>query len=230
MRKLPLSIRLALGFLIVAVLPLAGLAWVYVHSFEQALSHTVLQHISSLADKKVSQIDDFINERLEDAQALGRSQLARDVLRALREAPDAATREAVQRAQQDELSSLIPSHRYHDLLLIDTSGEVMLSLRHEADLGSDLLTGPFRDTGLAHGFRQAMASLHTDLTPFEPYAPSANKLAGFIVVPVLEQGQPVGALALQLNVDAITPVVADRTGLGHSGETVVAQYLGEQVM
>ncbi|MRR09676.1 diguanylate cyclase, partial [bacterium] len=233
MKHLPFSTRLALGFLLVAVLPLVGLGWFYLNSFEAALGQTVLQNVSSIADKKADQIDSFINERIEDAQTVGRNPLVRQALERFsadfRRGGLAATA-AGDRELRPELAAAVDSQHYHDLLLIDTAGNVVYSLKREDDLGRNLNTGLYRDTGLAEGFRQAMASLHTDLTPFQPYVPSDNKVAAFLVVPVLEGGRPLGALALQLNADTLTPVVADRTGLGASGETVLAQRQGDEVL
>jgi len=233
MKHLPLATRLALGFLLVAVAPLVGLAWFYLNSFEAALGQTVLQNVSSVADKKADQIDSFINERLKDAQTLGRNPLSRQALEKFaadfRRGGLAATA-ARDRELRPELAAALDSQHYHDLLLIDAAGNVVFSLQREDDLGSNLNTGPYRDTGFAEGFRQAMASLHTDLTPFQPYVPSDNKVAAFLVVPVLDGGKPLGALALQLNLDTLTPVVADRTGLGASGETVLAQHHGDDVL
>lgn len=229
MKQLNLATRLALGFLLVAVLPLAGLAWFYLDSFERALRQTVLQNISSIANKKADQIDTFIHERLEDVQSLGHNRLVRQAMQDLGRTGQPG-REARIRAYQDELAALINGNYYHDLLLIAPDGLVLFSLRQESDLGTNLNHGPYQHTGLAMGFRQAMASLHTDLTPFEAYAPSASRIAGFLVVPLMQQGKPMGALALQLNLETLTPVVADRTGLGSSGETVLGQRQDDHLL
>ncbi len=232
MKQLSLALRLALGFLLVAMLPLAGLAWYYLHTFEQALSASVLQNLSSVSLKKTDQIDDFINERLADARAHAIQTPVKDALQALGEAfrraglPAAGSVAARHRAA---LAALGERSEYHDLLLIDPLGNVVFSLRHESDLGSNLLHGPLRDSQLAAGFRQAMTFLHIDLSRFAPYSPSSGEAAAFVVAPVLEQGRPLGALALQVNLSTLMPVVTDRTGLGESGETVLAVLEGEQV-
>ena len=232
MKQLSLAVRLALGFLVVALLPLAGLAWYYLHTFEQALTASVLQNVSLIADKKAGQIDDFIDERLADARVSSLQQPVRKALQALSEAYERGGLDAVRgiagehRAQLDALGE---RSEYHDLLLIDRAGNVIFSLRQEADLGTNLLDGPYRDTPLAAGFRQAMTFLHVDLTHFAPYQPSRGEIAAFAVAPVIDGDRLIGALALQINLAAIAPVVADRTGLGSTGETVLALRDGEAV-
>ncbi|HEX5804048.1 MAG TPA: EAL domain-containing protein [Azospira sp.] len=226
--------RLWLAFLLVAVLPLLGISWLYLASFESALESSVLQTVSSIADKKSDEIDDFINERLADIKVASRSQHLPPALAELGDAfrrgglPATRALEARYEPWLGELAELSRQGFYHDLLLIDAQGNVIFSLAREADLGTNLIDGPYRDSGLATGFRQAMQLLHADLTPFRPYAPSANRLATFVVAAVLDRGRPVGALALQLNIEAFTDVLADRTGLGRSGEIVLARQEGDE--
>ncbi|CRI63341.1 putative Diguanylate cyclase [Thiocapsa sp. KS1] len=223
LRSRRLGLRLTVGFLIVALLPLAGLAWFYLHTFERALTATVLQNITSIADKKADQIDSYINERLADARSFASQALVREAVSTL-----VATR-TLSAETRTELATLGERADYHDVLLIDASGDVVFSLRGEADLGTNLLHGPFRDSELAAGFRQAMTFMHIDMTRFEPYAPSAGEVAAFVVAPILDAQRPIGALALQVNLATLMPVVSDRTGLGASGETVLAVQEGQAV-
>ncbi|WP_306605564.1 EAL domain-containing protein [Azonexus sp.] len=220
-----LGLRLALGFLIAAVLPMLGLAWFYLHSFEQSLTTTVLQNISSIADKKSDQIEQYIDERLADARLAAGQAAVREALLALseeyRQQRPVMPASIAQRVR-NELTSLGERGTYHDVLLIDEHGNVVFSLLGEADLGTNLLHGPYWDSGLGAGFRQAMTFLHIDLTRFTPYAPSNDEIAAFAVAPVLLHGKPLGAIALQVNLSTLMPVVADRTGLGTTGETVLA--------
>jgi signal transduction histidine kinase/DNA-binding response OmpR family regulator/HPt (histidine-containing phosphotransfer) domain-containing protein/HAMP domain-containing protein len=50
------------------------------------------------------------------------------------------------------------------------------------------------------------------------------------VAPLLRDGAFLGALALQVDLGRLEPVVADRTGLGRTGETVLAQREGDEVL
>lgn len=231
MSRLPIGSRLLLGFLLVAVLPLAGLGLFYSATLEHALTATVLQNLASIADKKAEQIDVFVGERLADVQIYSHRRSVRQALldytQAFHESDPAIDAEGHIRA---DLAALLDPGMYYDLLLIDTTGNVVFSVAQEADLGSNLLTGPYRDSGLARGYRQAMAWLQADFTPFEAYAPSNNRVATFLVAPVLEAGRQIGAIALQVNVDALATVASDRTGLGRSGETVLAQRVGDDLL
>lgn len=213
-------VRLLLGFLLLSPLPLGVLAWLYTTEFERRLALTVQTHLAAIADKKADQIDAYLAERLTDSQMLAQAQTTRDILRALAgTGPDSPAMQGHRRHFQ----ALLDRVGYYDLLLMDLDGNVVFSILAESDLGTNLNTGPYRDTPLARGYREALALLDTQITPVGRYAPSGDRPAIFVVSPVIEAGRPVGGIALQLDLDRLTVVTADVTGLGDSGETVLAQ-------
>ncbi|NEX17486.1 MAG: hypothetical protein C1943_12890 [Halochromatium sp.] len=228
--------RLLIGFLLVSPIPMALLAYVYLSAFEHSLRQNVVAQLSSLADKKADQIDNYVNERMADARDLAQTTQLRRTLRELGEAFRAGGMDApAYVAATGEHWSfwrdyLQVSRHYHDILVIDHAGNVVFSVAREQDLGTNLLTGPFRDSGLADSYRQTMDQLSLEFTTFRAYAPSGNQAAAFLVMPIMENGQPFGAFALQFNLDRLEPVVTDRTGLGQTGETVLAQRIGANVL
>jgi signal transduction histidine kinase/CheY-like chemotaxis protein/HPt (histidine-containing phosphotransfer) domain-containing protein len=218
--------RLLLAFLLLSPLPLAGLSWLHLDAFERTLRETVLTNLSSIADKKSDQINTYVDERLAKGLLLSRLAVPRAALRASAESH--APLDAVMvRGRKVELDpffrALIQSSDYHDLLLIDAKGNVVFTIKREDDLGTNLNTGPYRDTPLGIAHREALALLDGQVTRARPYEPSANKPAIFFVLPVIEDGRPLGTLALQLDLDRLTAVTTDLTGLGMTGETVLAQ-------
>ena len=227
--------RLMLGFLLLSPLPLAGLAWLYVQAFESALQQSVLENLSSLADTKAARIDTYINERLADAQSLAKALAALETLQAHLEAQTGQNTAsprylAEQQIYREYFRALFDTLRYHDLLLIDAGGNVVFSIRHEADFGTNLNTGPYHDTTLADAHREAMALLDIQITQARPYAPSAGKSAIFIVAPIFKAGKVIGSLALQMDLDKLTAVTGDHAGLGKTGETVLAQLDGAEAL
>ncbi len=228
MKAFSISTRLLLSYLLVAVLPLAGLALVYLASFETSLRKTLLDNMATIADKKASQIDSYVAERKDDALLLSRRMIIRTGLAELGEAFRAGGLEAPPyRDAARRLAALLEdsgaASEFYDLLLTDTAGNVLFSLRREPDLGTSLLHGPYRSTQLAQGYAQAMRTHQLQLTRFALYAPSGNRPAAFLVAPVENGGEVIGALALQLDVRRLMTVTTDRIGLGQSGETVLAQ-------
>ncbi len=227
-----ISPRLLLSYLLVAVLPLAGLATFYLASFETSLRETALSNVAVIADKKAEQIDGYMTERLADARLLSQRNIIRNGVVTLADAFRTGGLESpTYRSTAGQLrGALNPSHGaddFHDMLLIDPAGNVVFSLTQEPDLGTNLKDGPYRDTQLAKGFALTLHTLQTNLTRFAFYAPSGNRPAAFLTAPVLEKGVLIGVLALRLDLDRLESVTADRTGLGKTGETVLVQKEGD---
>ncbi len=124
---------------------------------------------------------------------------------------------------RDYFQRYVRSAGYYDLFLISTQGNVVYSQAHEADFATNLFTGPYSNSGLAMVSRNALDLLQSGISEFELYAPSRNAMAAFIAVPVMYQGRAIGVLALQVDSAHVFEVMLDKTGLGVSGETVVAR-------
>src|SRR5690606_34951304 len=137
---LPISVRLLLSYLLVAVLPLAGLVAFQLASFEASLRATVLAHMAVVADKKAGQIDSYMAERFADAQLLGHRGLVHEGIVALSDAlrtDGLAAPRYVATAQRlrDDLGASYGVEDFYDALLIDATGNVVFSFAQEADLG-----------------------------------------------------------------------------------------------
>ena len=227
--------RLLLGFLLLSPLPLAGLAWLYTQACESSLKASELDDLSGLADKKADQINSYLDERLTDSRQLAKSAetlAALQTLAALRESEEIASPRyrAAEQHFRERFRILFNDLGFYDLLLSDAAGNVVLSILHEPDFGSNHNTGPYRDSGLAKAHREAMTLLDTQISQADSYAPSAGKPAIFFVAPVFKAGKVIGTLALQLDLDKLTQVAADTTGLGETGETGLAQRDGDDVL
>ena len=232
MKRISISGRLLLGYLLVAVLPLTGLAAFYLAAFESSLRETVLASMVTIADKKADQIDRYTAERLADARLLSQRNLIRHGLASLEHAYRTTglrspAYETSARPLQNDLNISYEAGNFYNFLLMDTAGNVIFSLRNESDLGTNLQSGVYRDTELAKGFNLTLQSLQTRLSGFAHYAPSGRP-AAFLTAPVLDGGTVIGVLALELDVRKLESVTADRTGLGRTGETVLAQRDGNE--
>ncbi len=107
---------------------------------------------------------------------------------------------------------------YYDVFLISAEGRVLFTEARESDLGADLAQGPLRDSGLAKAWRQAMGGSLT-FVDFEPYAPSAGEPAAFIAAPVMSGPRKAGVVALQVSTADINALMAQRSGMGSTGES-----------
>ncbi|MCK4710277.1 MAG: PAS domain S-box protein, partial [Gammaproteobacteria bacterium] len=123
--------------------------------------------------------------------------------------------------KQDDLVTLSHSYDYiYDLFLIDTKGNLLFSLTHEADLGTNLLNGPYANTLFASSVKTTLETGHAVFSDLERYAPSNNVLAGFITAPLLDEfGSKIGVFAIQIRVDRVLsllkPQLKEKTSLIH---------------
>ncbi|HKH07811.1 MAG TPA: adenylate/guanylate cyclase domain-containing protein, partial [Agromyces sp.] len=115
---------------------------------------------------------------------------------------------------------------YEDVLLIDRDGRVVYTAYKGVDLGTDLVHGPYRLSDLADSFRQSMnrnVPGEVVFTDFAPYVPSLGTPAAWAVSLVADEGEVLGAIAVEMPISAINDVMAidddAATGVGERGET-----------
>jgi len=106
---------------------------------------------------------------------------------------------------------------YYDLFLINAAGDVVYTVGKESDLGENLIDGALRSSGLAKAYRGSKNE--TTFQDFEPYAPSGDKPASFVTAPIRSGGRIVGAVGLQISLEAINKIMQQRDGMGETGET-----------
>jgi len=120
------------------------------------------------------------------------------------------------------LRNYVETRSYYDLFLIDADGNIVYTDFKEADFATNLLTGPWKDSGLAQMFKaikQTGKTGEVGFVDFEAYAPSNGAAASFIGAPIFANGMFRGVVAFQMPIGRINAVMQATTGLGESGET-----------
>ena len=120
---------------------------------------------------------------------------------------------------KDYFANYIEKYGYYDLFLIHPKGQVFYTVAHEADYGSNLVDGPYADSGLGKLFQQVLDNKSYGVSDIAPYAPSNNQPAGFIAQPILQNEQVELVVALQIPIEAINSILTRREGMGKSGDT-----------
>lgn len=120
---------------------------------------------------------------------------------------------------EDLFKKYIDDFGFYDLFLIDTSGMVFYTVAREADYQTNMLSGPYKESGLGQLTRQVLTTRKIGMSDVAPYAPSNDDPAAFIAQPILKNGAPQMVVALQLSLDAINKIMMQREGMGESGES-----------
>ncbi len=94
---------------------------------------------------------------------------------------------------------------FYDILIAEPhQGRVIYSVYKELDFATSLVDGPYSDTGVGRAVQKLIASGGAEpylLTDFEPYEPSFNAKAFFLLVPIKERRNLIGVMILQLPID-----------------------------
>jgi len=104
-------------------------------------------------------------------------------------------------------------------------GNVVYTTFKEKDFATNLMNGPYADSGLAKVYRKAI-NLNKEEVAFEdfyPYEPSYNLPASFIATPIYVDGKKKGVLVFQMPIEVINEIMHfggkyQEAGLGKTGE------------
>jgi methyl-accepting chemotaxis protein len=119
---------------------------------------------------------------------------------------------------------------YYDFLLISPVGNIHYTVEKEKDFGTNLHTGPFKDTGLAGVFKRALQYAQSDdvaVSDLVYYEPSDGPAMFMAKAMYGSQGELVGVLALQIPTERIVEIMNFRGGMGATGETYL---VGEDLL
>jgi class 3 adenylate cyclase len=144
----------------------------------------------------------------------------------LDDARDGSAWSAANARYNDFFREIVLRFEFEDALLLDTRGNVVYSAYKGVDLGTNILTGPYREGQLRDAYQKALASNAVDyvgVTDFGDYQP-ADEPTAWMVSPVGPQGRVEGVLALQFPISKMSRLMtADRqweaAGMGRTGET-----------
>ena len=128
-------------------------------------------------------------------------------------------------ATEKNLAFIEPLFSSRDLLLIDAAGTVVFTMTKGAESGTNLKTGPLKNSGLARLFDKSRNRVTIeDYSLYEP----VNDWAMFIGGPIMDNnGQYLGSLAIRLSRSVIDDLIRDRTGMGETFESYLIGRVGD---
>jgi len=119
---------------------------------------------------------------------------------------------------------------YGDAILLDTRGNVVYSVNKGPALGTNILTGPYRESNLRSAYEKAMVADSVDfvwITDFQPFQAALGVPIAWLVSPITAAGKTAGVLALPLPISKVNRIMtADKgwkaAGMGETAETYLA--------
>ncbi|WNG90767.1 adenylate/guanylate cyclase domain-containing protein [Mycobacterium sp. ITM-2016-00318] len=142
------------------------------------------------------------------------------------DARDGSPWSAANAQYNDFFREIVKRFEFEDALLLDTRGNVVYSAYKGVDLGTNVLTGPYREGELGEAYEKALSSNavnYVGVTDFGDYQP-ADEPTAWLMSPVGQAGRVEGVLALQFPISKINRLMtADKqwesAGMGKTGET-----------
>jgi methyl-accepting chemotaxis protein len=122
----------------------------------------------------------------------------------------------------DRVARFAAHHGYYDIFIINTRGDVLYTVAKEDGDHTNLVDGPYADSGLGRMFRDLMANGTQGQIVFEDfsnYGPSNNEPAAFIGSRVYSDNEWIGVYAVQIPSQTINEIMQFSSGMGETGET-----------
>lgn len=128
------------------------------------------------------------------------------------------------------IRNIVTRFEYPDALLLDLQGNVVYSVNKGPDLGTNILTGPYRESNLRDAYQKALRSNDINfvwITDFQQYQPQLDAPTAWAVSPVGMNGKVDAVMALPLPISKINRIMtADKqweaAGMGPATETYLA--------
>ncbi len=223
-------------FVIISVLPMIFIAWVSIQNSMQsitqdqtdkltAVAQAKLNHLSSYFDSTITNIrlqaelDNTVNFLQAMKQALQSAQTKKSN-KSLKEVTNGYQWAALEEEYGSDFSQFLTTYDYIDILLLDTDGNVLYSIRRDSDFGTNVFSTGFNGQFFSDTARKALSTGIPVYSDMQHYAPYDNQVASFLMQAVVDEyGDKLGVLAIHLSTIPIQNIMQQSTGLGNSGET-----------
>ena len=212
-------------FLLVGMIPLAIVSYVSTESAERVHQQSAMDKLFSISERQFELIEGFGKEKVKDLDSISTMPFIIDFVESLVEHKS----ESASLPNYVRWRSLMKKYRelygFHDILIINLKGDVVFSLAEERDLGTNLLSGPHKESTLANTFARARDHAEVRISNYRYYAPSGRPaiFMGKQIYKVTEFSTPIAVIVIQLTGNEIDHVVNNYIGLGRTGETVLGQ-------
>lgn len=128
---------------------------------------------------------------------------------------------------RNNLAAFADKNKFYDLFIITLDGDIVYTVKGEADLHTNLLNGKYRHTQLARVFKNALKNKQAKISYYDFYTPS-DDFAAFIAEPIVDHGKIIGVVAVQIDNKNIQNVINDYGELGKTGEIITTfKYNGK---
>ena len=231
-----LNTTLMFWFLLLSLLPLTLVSWISYGQAKSSLHIAAEEKLEQASALNVHFIQNWFNYRFFDLNNHAEDEQSRELLALLIAGLQQSAKtpgdyvkslDWLQRVDEKQNDFITLSRRYdyiYDLFLIDVQGNILFTVTHEADLGTNLFHGPYAQTHFGRTVKKTLETGQSFFSDLERYEPSNNIIAGFLTAPVLDElGGKLGVFAIQIRFDRIL----QNMNLANSGNSLIHYLVGE---
>jgi serine phosphatase RsbU (regulator of sigma subunit) len=230
--KSKIAWQLLLWLLIIEFPVESLLVYVSYHNSEQTLRTELTDKLRAIAAYQIAEINQFVEEQFTNAHTI--SQIPELVsiaenLSAPAKVADLAALGKLQAQYQHTFQKYQNIFGFKELLLVAPQGGVLLSTSLTLPSNTNILAGEFKNSELSKTFLRANTILQPDFSDFF-YLPNESGLAAFVATPIKsETGRIIGVLMLRISLDKMNKTVQNYTGMGNSGEIILATKMKNEL-
>ena len=219
-RYTSLSRGLVIWFLLLSLLPISLISWISYQEANNSLTQSATHKLEQSAKHNINFIQNWFDYRFIDLKIQSETSSNIQLLSTLKEGFQESNKSLAEYVKSDDWSqrvdesqnnliSLSKDYDYiYDLFLIDTDGNLLYTVAHESDLGTNLFNGPYSNTLFSQSIKISLDTGKSRFSDLQHYAPSNNILASFLTAPMInDSGNIVGVFAIQLHLDRITNIL-----------------------
>ncbi len=224
-----LSRVVLLWFLFIALAPITLVSWLSYQNAQEGLFQDTQQHLLDLAELQVQNIRTNFERLMVDLGNEAERESNSHFLQLLVDDFRNSGQKAVDYTRSFRWAMLVDEHTadlrtfwnaygYHDILMVDLDGNLLFNFTQESDLGQNLWSGELSNTHLARAAERALATGEASFSDLERYAPSHNKIVGFVMAPLLDGiGEKIGLIVFQLSRSQLHQLEGESPRFGKSG-------------
>ncbi|AFZ57150.1 ATP-binding protein [Anabaena sp. PCC 7938] len=227
--------KLLFWFLLIALVPLNIVTSIQYYMVKNSLTKEVDNNLVSIADSKAKFLDFYINEKQKNAAIIAQMSNIIEATEKYQKAfnengINAREYEQIDKRYRRSITNYLDIFTYSDILLISQSGNTIFSVNNSKEIiGKNYYQENYKNSELAKVFDRAKTLMQVEISNFTYYI-SNNEPAAFIAAPIFKNNLIIGVVVLQLNNQEFNKVVNDYTGLGKTGEIIVASLVDERII
>ena len=219
--------KVVLYFLLIGLVPMVIALFITNFVTSTGLKKEVINRLEAVTTLKKQSIENYFNQKLTTLERFSNNKFIKSTLNNYNnDLKKGKLSDSKQNYYYNLLDNYIRNNiqfdklNYHDLIIINKSGDIIYTFAKEDDYKTNLISGKYKDTNLAKGFQKGLKE-HS-FSDIEIYTPS-NKLALFASAPIYspDNEETTGVIVIQANHENINEVMKETKGLGESGETYI---------